>query len=234
MGFEQLVDVLQDVPLMRPAQGRVLYDLVMDEGIERPLELGFAHGVSSCYLGGALRDRGTGHLTTIDWRGARSRDPSILDLLARTELEEWVTPIFAHTSYNWELLRLLERDPRPTFDFCFIDGAHRWEPDGLAFFLVDKLLEPGSWVLFDDLEWSIASSPSMSSASKFDRLSEEEKATAHVRKIFDLLVAEHPCYDDLRIDNNGSWGWARKVRPATSDDGRWRRWRRAAAALFRG
>lgn len=212
MSFEKLAEVLGDVPVMKPPQGRILYDLVSDERIERPLELGFAHGVSSCYLGGALRELGRGHLTTIDWSGARSRKPSILELLAWTGLEDWVTPIFAHTSYTWELLRLLETDPRPTFDFCFIDGSHRWEPDGLSFFLVDKLLAPGSWILFDDLQWSIASSPTMSSAPKFDHLSDEEKETAHVSKIFELLVAEHPSYDDLRIDNNGSWGWARKVR----------------------
>lgn len=212
MNFEELAETLGDVPVMKPPQGRVLHDFVLTQGIERPLELGFAHGVSSCYLGSALRERGRGHLTTIDWQGARYRKPTILELLARTELEDWVTPVFANTSYNWELLRLLETEPRPTFDFCFIDGSHRWEPDGLAFFLVDKLLEPGSWILFDDLQWNIASSPTMSTASKFDHLSEEEKATAHVSKVFELLVGEHPSYDDLRIDNDGNWGWARKVR----------------------
>lgn len=212
MGFDDLVDAIGEVPVMTPPLGRILYDLVLDQGIERPLELGFAHGVSSCYLGGALRDRGSGHLTTIDWRGARSRKPTILDMLSRTGLEDWVTPVFAHTSYTWELLRLLEREPRPTFDFCFLDGSHRWEPDGFAFFLVDKMLTPGSWILFDDLEWSIASSPTMSAAPKFDHLSDEERETAHVSKVFELLVAEHPSYDDLRIDNDGSWGWARKVR----------------------
>ena len=38
----------------------------------------------------------------------------------------------------------------PIFDYVFIDGAHTWMLDALAFLLVDRLLRVGGYVDFDD------------------------------------------------------------------------------------
>jgi hypothetical protein len=109
-------------------------------------------------------------------------------------------------------MRLLERQTSdeqtdPCFDFCFFDGAHTWETDGFAFFLVDKLLRPDRWLLFDDLHWSQDTSPSLS-PEKAERTPEEERTTAQVLKVFDLLVRQHPSYTSFRV--MGSYGWAYK------------------------
>ena len=45
------------------------------------------------------------------------------------------------------------RCPAPGYDFCFLDGAHLWEPDALAALLVTQLLRPGGWLLMDDLHF---------------------------------------------------------------------------------
>ena len=37
-------------------------------------------------------------------------------------------------------MKMLEDDPEPRFDFCYIDGVHNWADDGFAFFLIDRLL----------------------------------------------------------------------------------------------
>ena len=29
-----------------------------------------------------------------------------------------------------------------------------WDTDGPSLFLVDRLLRPGGWIVFDDIEWS--------------------------------------------------------------------------------
>lgn len=213
MRFEDVRSVVGDTPHTTPERGRQLYDFVLERGLTDVLELGFAHGVATCYVAAALDELGAGTIVSIDNRSALERNPSATELLKEAGLEGYAQPIFADTSYNWELLRLIEQrstDGRaqPLFDLCFLDGAHTWETDGFAFFLVDKLLRPGGWLLFDDLDWSYAASPSMRELDWVLALPEDQRTTPQVARVFELLVGQHPDYTDLRVD--GGWGWARK------------------------
>jgi len=213
MDFEQVADIVDGIPHTSRKHGRALYDLVRGYRLRNCLELGFAHGTSSCYIAAALHEEGMGFLTTIDNQAALRRKPDIFTLLEKTGLQTYVHPIFANTSYNWELMKMIEKrtaDPagQPLFDFCFVDGAHTLEADGLAFFLVEKLLKPGGWLLFDDLWWTFASSQSMRNTDLVKNMPEDERATQQVAKVFELLVQQHPCFGDFKIE--GSWGWARK------------------------
>ncbi|MGL5809687.1 MAG: hypothetical protein ACRCYQ_07075, partial [Nocardioides sp.] len=81
-----------------------------------------------------------------------------------------------------------QRQGEWVFDFAFIDGAHSWFVDGLAFFLVDKLLKPGAWVLFDDLDWTYATSPTLSQTELVRSMPEDERNTPQIGKVFELLV----------------------------------------------
>jgi predicted O-methyltransferase YrrM len=196
---------------MTQDQARIIYDFILDKQPERILELGFAHGVSSCYMAAALDEiGGDGHVLTIDQHAAERRKPRINDLLDECGLAHRVTPVFGDT-YIWELMRLLEQDPVPSFDFVFIDGAHTWDIDGFAFLLADRMLKPGGWVLFDDLDWTFATSPALKDQPWVKALPEVQRTTPQVRKVFELLVKSNPGYDSFR-DERG-WGWARK-RPA--------------------
>lgn len=155
-------------------------------------------------MAAALDRKGKGSITTIDRETAREREPNIETLLRQIGLEHWVEPLFAATSYNWELMRILERQKlgeqiTPCFDFCFIDGAHSWETDALAFVLVDKLLRPDRWIIFDDVNWTYATSVALRDTERVRRLPEDERNTAQVKKIVDLLVRTHPDYADVRI-----------------------------------
>lgn len=200
-------------PLTSPKGGRMLYEFVLGSGAADVLELGFAHGTSSCYIAAALDERGAGALTTIDRASALERRPNIRELLDLTGLGPYVRPIFAETSYNWELMKLIEEHTergvaQPCFDFCFVDGAHTWDDDGLAFFLVDKLLRPDGWILFDDLHWRYADSPTMKEDPAVRGLPEDQRATPQMMKVFSLLVFQHPQYDHYRV--HAGWGWAHK------------------------
>jgi predicted O-methyltransferase YrrM len=197
-------------PLTSAVGGRMLYDFVLGSGAEEVLELGFAHGTSTAYLAAALHERGAGRVTTLDRRDAFLREPNIHAVLGHLGLEELVRPIFAERSYTWELMRLIqqraaESESGPSFDFCFVDGAHTWDVDGFAFFLVDKLLQPDSWLVFDDLHWTHAASPTEDLGPD---MSAEERTTAQVQLVFDLLVREHPDYVHHRV--LGDYGWAYK------------------------
>jgi predicted O-methyltransferase YrrM len=214
MKFSTAAGLLDGVPYISLEAAQVLYEFILKGGVRDVLELGFAHGSSTCFMAAALDERGSGRITTMDKVEARNREPSLVDLIGRMELRDLVEPIYSEVTYTWELMRMIERNTvdgvcRPAFDFCYIDGAHTWETDGLAFFLVDKLLRPGGWVLFDDLHWSYASDPDLLDKPWIRPLPEDMKATAQVGKVFGLLVAQHPGYGQIRVE--GEWGWARKI-----------------------
>jgi len=196
-------------PLTSPEAGRLLYALASEPGIEDVLELGFAHGTSTAYVAAALEEKGVGSITTIDRASALDRSPNVHQVLGHLGLDSYVRPLYASSSYNWELMRLLERQMTeaaavPRFDFCFIDGAHTWETDGFAFLLVDKLLRPDRWILFDDMHWSMAASAS-TGPEELETLSADELNTAQIERVFEILVRNHPNYGEfLVIGNYGS------------------------------
>lgn len=220
MRFDDVDAAVAGVQYMKTAQGRQVYDLLIEHKLSRVLELGFAHGKSTCYLAAAVDELPDGHVLTMDKPSALQRSPNIHQLLEKVGLAERVTPVFCETSYTWELMKLLEQDPQPQFDFAYIDGGHTWDVTGFGFFLVDRLLAPGGWMLFDDLNWTIAKSEGLRSASWAQKLPEEQRVTPQVRKVFELLVQTHPDYDEV-YEKDG-WGWARK----RHGSGSWRRLRR--------
>jgi predicted O-methyltransferase YrrM len=219
--FDDVDAAVTGVPFMKTKQGRQVYEFLLEHKLSRVIELGFAHGKSTCYLAAAVAELGRdGHVVTMDRTSAKERTPNIHQLLDKTGLGGRVTPVFAETSYTWELMRLLDRNPQPRFDFAYIDAGHTWDVTGYGFFLVDRLLAPGGWVLFDDLDWTIATSQGLQNAAWAQQLPEEQRTTPQVRKVFELLVKTHPGYDN--VSEKDGWGWARK-RPGS---GSWRPFRR--------
>jgi predicted O-methyltransferase YrrM len=205
---EDVRQIVGDLPYMQLEQGRFFYNLIVTHKLSRCLELGFFHGVSSLYIGGAIQDTGGGSLLTIDLTSARNRSPNIETLIRRARLEDVITPVYEPTSYNWSLMKLLERGLQETFDFCYIDGGHTWYSTGFAYCLVSRLLRKGGWVAFDDINYSYDKS-SMSSLPMVRRMPEEERRTAQVRKVFELLTMQDPFWSDVEI--KGRLGLARKT-----------------------
>ena len=115
--------------------------------------------------------------------------------------------VFAHgnsrrllDSYNWSLMAVLAEHPEPVFDYVFIDGAHTWAHDALAFLLADRLLVRGGYMDFDDLGWTLASSPSMNPAAfpEVEALyTDEQIKTPQVALVVDLLVRRDERYEEI-------------------------------------
>jgi predicted O-methyltransferase YrrM len=213
MEFLKVTEIVKDIPHISTNKAKLLYDFVKQNKFKNILELGFAHGKSTCYMAGAIDENEEGLITTIDRYSANEKKPNIYDLLEKVQLKQYVKPILCNTSYNWELMKIIEQQTdlgvcKPVFDFCFIDGAHTWEVDGLAFFLVDKLLKPGGWVLFDDLDWTYAGSPALKNTEFVQKLPEDEKDTPQVEKVFSLLVTQHVNFENFIIKDG--WGWVQK------------------------
>src|SRR3954467_15050519 len=109
---------------MSPEQGRIVYDHVRATRPAEVLELGTAHGVGAAYLAAALEDSGGGHLTTVDFAGARY-DPSPEARLARAGVAGRATVVREYSSYTWWLKEQVEaRSDRagnvePLYDFVY-------------------------------------------------------------------------------------------------------------------
>lgn len=210
MSIEDTSVILKDIFGMSFGQAKYLERFIKSKNLSNFLELGFAHGVSSCYLATILNESGGGHLTTIDLKSAKNRKPNIEELLNKLNLQEYVSVYYEYESYNWRLMKFIEENDEPIFDFCYIDGAHDWNVDGFAFLLVDKLLKPGGWIIFDDMDWSFGSSPSMRNIPRVSNMPDDVKNTPHVAKVFDLLVRTNPDYGNFEITDFG-WGIAQKI-----------------------
>ncbi len=209
--FDDVTAKLGELPYMDEARAKVIRELILECSGRNLLEIGFYHGKSSAYLAAILEDRGgPGSLTTIDLARIRSLKPSIGENLATVGLTHRVTPLFTRRSYTWEMARMLKREPRPQFDFCYFDGGHTWDLTGFGLLLVDMLLRPGGIIVIDDLNWtinrSIAKNPS--AAKAYASYDDDEKSESGVRLAWNTIIP-HLGYtqETARLF---PWGIARK------------------------
>jgi predicted O-methyltransferase YrrM len=210
--FDEVTERFGDVRYMGEPQATFLRDFIVDNDLRRLLEIGFYQGKSSSYIAAILEDRGgDGHLTTIDRASARDKTPGIDDLLGELELAHRVTPVWADRSYTWELGRMVREGIRDTYDFCYFDGGHTWDPTGFGFVLVDMLLKPGGWIIFDDLDWTIQTSIAHNEgrAAAYAKYGEDELHAKNVRMVFETLVP-HFGYGARTEEQRFRWGIAQK------------------------
>lgn len=103
-------------------------------------------------------------------------------------------------SYNWSLMKVLQGHAGPIYDYVFIDGAHTWHHDALAFLIVDRLLVPGGHVDFDDYHWTLGGSPTLNPRDwplTGDWYTREQIETPQVELVVDLLVRRDPRYEEV-------------------------------------
>lgn len=223
MSFDAIHPHLKGIPFITEANARRIYDFILQERPECILELGFAHGTSTCYLAAALREVGRGKVVAVDLKAARAEfDPGLEELAARLDLEDFIEIHRMQTGYNWFLHDEIQRqsferggDCKRIYDLIILDGAKNWTIDSSAFFLADKLLKKGGWFIFDDYSWTYADADGKRAATDgvtHRELSEAERKTPHIREIFHLLVMPHPHYGNFRLQvESGDWAWAQKT-----------------------
>lgn len=208
MNLAEVKQIVGNLPYMKSQQALILTEFIHQNNISSILELGFYHGVSTCYMAAALKAANKGSnersIVTIDLLSAKNRQPNIEELLEKCDCLDKVDFYYEPVSYNWRLMKLIEENQR-TFDLCYLDGGHDWYNTGLAFFLVDKLLQPGGWIIFDDLDWTMEHIDAQWAMRK----PLEERITPQVRKVWELLVKPHPNYTNFQ--EQGSWGYAQKI-----------------------
>jgi len=213
MKFDTVMSMIGTLPGTANSKGKILYDFIITKNVVSILEIGFFHGKSTNFMAAALDELGCGKVCTIDIYSAKNYTPNINELSTRTGLVSYIEPIFSERGSQWEMRRLIQDNSRddvcsPIFDFCFIDAYHSWECAGLDFFLAEKLLKPGGWILFDDLDWSFDTSPTWKNLPETKAMSDAYRTTKQVREVFALLVKQHQQF--VECTEHDGWGWARK------------------------
>ena len=175
------------------------------KSLGRPLdiaEIGVYHGHTSRALAAVLARTG-GSLHLFDFEDRARYVAALLQADGHTFVHAHGNSRKTHDSYNWSLKKLLDSTNGPCFDYVFLDGAHTWAHDALAFFLADRLLRPGGHLDFDDHNWSLARSPTLR-PSVFPRTAEdytpEQIKCRQVKAILDLLVRRDSRYQEVVPD----------------------------------
>lgn len=168
---------------------------------ETPLtfaEIGVDKGDTSLELARFLKGKGTLHLFDFEDVALRVRDRLATEGLTNTVIHGCSR--CSHDSYNWNLMHLLRDSPEFRFDYVYLDGAHTWEIDGLAFFLCDILLKKNGFIDFDDYEWCHASSPTCNPKCYpkiLKMYNMEQISTPNIALVVDLLVRRSGRYREI-------------------------------------
>jgi predicted O-methyltransferase YrrM len=196
--------ILENLPHMSLGQAEWITRHIQAFGLKQVLEIGFMHGVSTCYFAAAVEPL-DGHVTTLDLPYSLKREPNIHQLLDKCGLQQRVTVVVEPAGAAWRLMKMLPA--QQFFDFCYIDAKHTWDCTGFLFFLVEKLLRPGGWLLFDDIKYSIGTSASRN-AGWAAHLTDEERTICQVGKVWELLAKDHPGFCNFIDQSN--WGLCQK------------------------
>jgi predicted O-methyltransferase YrrM len=126
-----------------------LQDLISTHGYKFSLEIGLAFGMSALAIGEAVVKNGGKHLVMDkfqydEWGGHG------MDLLRQAGYENHVE--FKEEFCYVLLPKLLEEGRR--FDFAYIDSTKLLDWLMVDFFYLDKLIEPGGMIVFDDLKFN--------------------------------------------------------------------------------
>ena len=132
-----------------------LYKTVRNLKPHRTVEVGLAWGGSSTAICAALRDNENGARATImdphqDLPGGPHTYHGVgLEQLDRTGLRTLVD--FHQERSDWVLAHLCHDGHR--IQFGFIDGDHRLDPTFVDFYFIDRMLDVGGVVVFDDFQF---------------------------------------------------------------------------------
>jgi len=129
--------------------GSLLQKLIRQKRPAVTLEIGLAYGVSALFICEALVGVGGRKHIAIDafqnsvWHGIGIHHVRAAGFSALVELREQLS--------EYALPQLVKEGV--TVDFAFIDGSHTFDQKMIDFFYVDRILNVGGVIAFDDCNW---------------------------------------------------------------------------------
>jgi predicted O-methyltransferase YrrM len=166
------------------------------DGAAHPIvaEIGVGVGATSRELATILDNHGELHL--FDFEGKIRELVADLGELGYHNIIGFGNTRRHWDSYNWSLIKQIERVPGPVYDYIYLDGAHTVTHDALAFFLCDRLLKVGGCIDFDDYFWSVSKSRWMAN-DRYDFMTEEQVQEQQIKLVIDTLVVPDPRYAEI-------------------------------------
>jgi predicted O-methyltransferase YrrM len=193
----ELIGRQEHATISRPnAMSARVIDALFEAGVAAPVvaEIGVGVGATTLLIAQTLDHRGALHLFDLEDK---------LPELVRDLAERGFTNVLAHPnsrkhwdSYVWTLGRMLHDGAQPMFDYIYLDGQHTFATDAAAFFLCDRLLQPGGLIEFDDYNWCFAGSVCMAD-TRHEFMTQEQIAARQVAMVVDVCVRDNPGYDVL-------------------------------------
>jgi predicted O-methyltransferase YrrM len=207
--IEEVDRAVGEIPYMTLDQARILqrfWDTAPDGDA---LELGFAYGKGSAYLG-AIASQSGRRVTCIDNLTARERSPRAEDTVKLAGVADHVDLVFAEHGYLWWMKQQLEaKGDCKRFNLVYLDGAHDWFVDGFAALLLDRFIVSGGVLVLDDLNWTMASSNAPDIVARRATLTHDLVSTQQVRSVWELLLQADTTWGEF--EEIGDWGIARKL-----------------------
>ncbi len=214
ISVEDVDKAVHDTPYMTLGQARTLQRLWHTCPDGDILELGFAYGKGSAYLG-ALAAQRSRRVVCVDNLSARDRQPAAELTIEKAGVADHVDLHFVDNGYVWWMKQQLEKGVSLRYSLVYLDGAHDWFVDGFAALLLDRFVIPGGVLVLDDLDWSFASSTAPDIVARVLSMTADVAREPQVRKVWELLLQVDPRWGEF--EELDSWGIARKL---TSTDTR--------------
>lgn len=196
-----MLETLNTAPRTIREPKKIVIDLLSQllETVDEPVvaEIGVGVGATTLAMSELLAGRGAIHI--FDFQ--KSVDQLAAELAERGF--DNVVP-FGNTdrywdSYNWALAKLIKEAGEPIYDLVFLDGAHTYLHDALAFYQCDLLLKEGGILILDDYEWCYAISRYMKD-SRQKYMTDEQINAQQVALVVDTLVKPHPSYEEIVVN----------------------------------
>ena len=130
-------------------EGELLYSIIRELRPAQTIEIGLANGLSTLFITAALEANGTGEHVAIDPFQASDWNNVGIGLVRQAGLAHRLRVI---EKPSHQALPELEQAGFRT-QFAFVDGSHLFEYVGADFLCLNRLLDVGGAVAFDDSDW---------------------------------------------------------------------------------
>jgi len=109
-----------------------------------------------------------------------------------------------YDSYFWEIARLYKKNPvKEIYDVIYLDGAHVYTIDGPTLPLLIQMMKPGGYLILDDIDWTLAKSPTCNTKENRAKFSTEQMKTPHMALLEELFLENNKEFIKLKnLDTN--------------------------------